>query len=283
MIFRTTILITLSSLAVCHSLYGDGLVYNLPPDGSWVTYRVQQDATDIESLKGEKWPDPEMTMHSTFTIRSVGVKATEKANARWIELELSRPPTEEHGEGRIITLKMLIREKVLGRGFDPLAEVDEIYFWDRDWEWGHEPEKGTKHKLTDKARVLYEIERFRQQFPFPAQDSEPVQTGVAKVTTPLGVFQTETLSYPVEFEGKLYGGKGGRWGWKGTHSLWLSNASPFGVVAVETVTSNYEEDATPDDEGVYRLDGKGVRLKSKVKLELQAVGTNAKSAFPDLP
>ncbi|MFV1967384.1 MAG: hypothetical protein ACC628_18295 [Pirellulaceae bacterium] len=242
---------------------------------------MQQDATDIESLKGERWPDPEMTRHGTFTIRSVGVKATEQGIARWIELESSVPPTEEFQQGRIIILKMLILEKVLGRGFDPLADVDEIYFWDRDWEWGHEPESGTEEKLTDNARVLYEIERLRQQFPFPAQEPDQVQKVTAKVTTPFGVFQAETLSYPTEFEGKLAGGKGGRWRWNGTYSLWLSHGSPFGVVAVETVTSGDEEYATVDGDGNYRLNGIGVRMKSKVRMELQAVGTNAKSAFLD--
>lgn len=278
---RMTLLAVVASLSICPTLDADGLIYTLPPDGSWATYRFHQTATDIESLDGEPWPDPTLTAQGTLTIRSVGVKATEQGSARWIELEGNVPPTEASKHGRIIVLKMLISENALRRGSDPLAGVDEIYYWDRDWEWGHEPENAVRKKLNDKARVLYELERFRKQFPFPPQEQDQETKGTAEVTTPLGVYQAVTLSYPVEFEGKLTGGKGGRWGWTGTYTLWLSDASPFGVVAVETVTTGFEEYATQGDDGVYRLNGNGVRSQSTVKLKLQAVGTNAKSAFPD--
>ena len=61
------------------------------------------------------------------------------------------------------------------------------------------------------------------------------------------------ISCPTKFEGKLTGGKGGRWGSTGEYSLWLSEDAPFGVVAVETVTTGEEEYATADKKGVYNL------------------------------
>jgi len=261
---------------------GDGLIYSLPPDGRWVTYRMHLYATGVETLKGESLPD--VKVEGTFTVRSVGEASPPGGPARWIELESHMPPTKEQA-GRIIALKMVIPVTLLRRGADPLADIGELYFWDRDWHWGKDPEKGHKEKLTNKARILYEIERFRQQFPFPARKRDEIRAveGV-EVKTPLKTYRARKVSYPVTFQGKLSGGRGGRWEWQGHHALWLSDDVPFGVVAVETVNAGEEEYAHAEKDGTYRLNGNGVRWKkTTTRLEVQSVGDDAKSSLPDLP
>lgn len=282
MVSRTQLLIFLVCLpALCRNAPGDGLIYSLPPDGSWVTYHVQNEATEMEELDGTKLPD--MTRHGTFTIRSVGTELTDRGNARWIELESTFMPTEEIPMGRIITLKMLIAEELLGRGSDPLSNVAEVYFLDRKWRWGQKPVEEKAQRLTDGGRVKYEVERFRPLFPFAPKDSKQVQSKVIANDNPNGSRRIEQLSYPTVFEGKLHGGRGGRWGWTGTYTIWISDSSPYGVIAVESATTCYEEYGAPDNEGVYQLSGQGTRMKVKTTLQLQAMGSNSKSTLPDMP
>ncbi len=88
----------------------DGLIYRLPPDGTWVRYRVTQHATEIASLDGK--PLPDMSVEATLTLRSVGQVATDGHKSRWIELEWKIPPAEDR-RGRIIVLKMSIPEDEL--------------------------------------------------------------------------------------------------------------------------------------------------------------------------
>lgn len=255
----------------------DGLIYQLPPDGSWVTYESVTRLTEVKTLKGEAIPD--MERRGTLTLRSVGVGTVGKEAARWIELEGKMPPVKSGPEGRIIILKALIPNALLGRNADPLKDVSELHFMDRKWVLGKDPAQGVQERIVDPARIAYEIERFRKEFPFPPTNP-PTEAPASDLKTPLRTFRAKKISYPTKFEGKLTGGKGGRWGWKGEYSLWLSEDAPFGVVAVETVTTGEEEYATADKKGVYNLNGEGVRFKTNMRLELSKVGTDAKSAFP---
>jgi hypothetical protein len=263
------------------SAYADGLIYRLPPDGTWVRYRGKQEATEAVTLDGKRFPD--FTIESTLTLRSVGQVTTDGDKARWIELEWKIPPAEAR-TGRIIILKMLIPEDDLRRGRDPLAGVEELYFWDRDWEWKQEPEAGVKEKVADPPRVLYEIERFRFMLPFPPRARESQLETVQKtVAVPHGTYAVQRISYPLEFEGKLSGGKGGRWEWKGTFSLDICETVGFGVVALDALISSEEEYANAGADGVYRLSGVGSRMKAHLHMELEASGDDAKSAMPEFP
>lgn len=256
----------------------DGLIYQLPPDGSWVTYKSVYRATEVSTLKGVASPD--IKGHGTLTLRSVGVGTVGKEPARWIELEAKWPPEKGvRAEGRIIAWKALIPNAVLGRNADPLKNITELHFIDRNWVLGKEPKQGVPERIEDPARIAYEIERFRQEFPFPPTNP-PAESPSSEIKTPLKTFSAIKISYPTKFEGKLTGGKGGRLRWEGDYSLWLSKDAPFGVVAVESTTTGDEEYATADTKGVYHLNGDGMRFKTFKRLELEASGTGAKSAFP---
>ncbi len=276
MFARTSMVVSIVFL-IASSASADGLIYSLPSDGSWATFKYEQKATEVKTLDGEILPD--VNVSGTFSIRSVGKEQTDKGPARWIELEARWVPDERRLEGRVIILRMLIPESSLKRGADPLMGIREIDFLDQDWKFGQEPENGKPEHLTDPPAVLYEIERLRQFFPFPPLDVQSASKNEnVTIKVPVGECKSTHISYPTKFEGNLTRGTLGTWNWEGTYSLWLLDASPFGVIAVETII---------DCKEVYGpgADGKpvGVSMKCKSRLELTSVGVDAKSAFDPLP
>lgn len=275
MLARTSLVVSIFFLTTS-SARADGLIYSLPPDGSWVTFMFEQNGTEIKTLAGEDLPD--VNVSGTFTIRSVGQEESDTGSARWIELEARYRPDEQRPVGRVIILRMLIPESSLARDSDPLSDVREIDFIDKDWKLGQEPEKGKQERVNDPAAVLYEIERFRGFFPFPPVDAQSYsEKKNVRISVPIAECETTKISYPTKFEGKLTRGKLGRWGWEGTYSLWLSETSPFGVVAAETITEVEEEYGSADAER------NGVQMKSRLRLDLKSVGIDAKSAFDVTP
>ena len=258
------------------SVCADGLIHSLPSDGSYATFKFKQNATALRTLAGEAVPD--ITATGTFTVRSVGKKQTDNGAARWIELEASYAPDEQRPVGRVIILRMLIPESSLTQGSDPLIGIREIDFLDKDWKLGHEPEDSKPEHLTDPAAVLYEIERLRQFFPFPPANTKSyTKKENVKIKVPAGECNSTNISYPTKFEGKLTRGTLGTWSWDGTYSLWLSDVSPFGVVAVETTIECKEVYGSADQAP------NGVTMKSNLRLELKSVGIDAKSAFVATP
>ena len=275
MFARTTAVASIVFL-IASSAFADGLIYLLPSDGSWATFKYEQNATEVKTLAGEILPD--VNVSGTFTVRSVGKTQTHKGPARRIELESRWVPDEQRVDGRVIILRMLIPDSSLKRDSDPLMGIREIDVLDRDWKFGHEPENGKAEHLTDPAAVLYEIERLRQFFPFPPVDVQSLSGNEAvTIKVPAGECTSTNISYPTKFEGKLTRGALGTWNWEGTYSLWLSDVSPFGVVAVETIVDVKEVYGTAEG----KADGKpvGVTMKCKSRLELTSVGVDAKSAF----
>ncbi len=98
--------------------------------------------------------------------------------------------------------------------------------------------------------MLYEIERFRSMFPFsPTVPESQIETVQTRVTVPHGTYAVQRISYPLEFEGKLHGGKGGRWKWEGTFSLDVCESVGFGVVALDARRSVEEEYARDGTDG----------------------------------
>lgn len=273
-----------SVVTVCSQVLADGLIYELPPDGSWASYQMKYRISELTSLDGEPMSPSAAILKGVLTLRSVGTQETTDGPGRWIELESNGPPTNEF-PGRIIVLKMLIPEKYLTAGHDPLARVEVIYFWSRDWELNHEPENGVKEELNDKGRILYEVERFRPHFPYPSENVASIETTRDQTAaTPHGTHKATKIAYPMRFSGKLSGGMSGHWRWSGTHTLWLTGASPFGVAAIETEYSQVEEYETKSSKtDEYELNGDGVRAKCKLSLRLVAVGTGARSVLTDYP
>ena len=109
-------------LLVGSSARGDGLLYQLPPDGSWVRFRAAM-THDAGGAAGEPGK-----MNATFTMRSVGSETVEGEKCRWIEMELvpTNPPDAQQGAPGgppHVVCKLLLPEKNLQKGKDPLDHI----------------------------------------------------------------------------------------------------------------------------------------------------------------
>jgi hypothetical protein len=85
----------------------DGLIYQLPSDGTSVRYKTEV----VYSPNGQ-----ERTLKGSLTISSVGQANVDNEKCRWIEFK--NVMTTEQGE-RILIAKCLIPEKDLGKGKSP--------------------------------------------------------------------------------------------------------------------------------------------------------------------
>jgi hypothetical protein len=89
----------------------DGLLFQLPEDGSWVRFKMKYEQDKTQRGKGVKRAE------GAIKISSVGVLTTGGEACRWIEIEttqrrLEDPPKNERGR----VFKLLIPEKFLQQG-----------------------------------------------------------------------------------------------------------------------------------------------------------------------
>lgn len=102
-----------------NSTHADGLIHKLPADGSWARYDLQ-------------WHGPAPTgglavlRTGSMTVSSVGQSVIDGDQCRWIEI---RSASERDGREVVSVLKMLIPEKFLLAGMNPLAHV--VKAWSR--------------------------------------------------------------------------------------------------------------------------------------------------------
>jgi hypothetical protein len=93
--------------AFTHPARADGLIYQLPPDGTSVRYD-----TDVTFVNNGQ----EQMRKGTLTISSVGQTTVDNEKCRWIEFK--NVTKSDQGE-RIMIAKCLIPEKDLGKGKSP--------------------------------------------------------------------------------------------------------------------------------------------------------------------
>jgi hypothetical protein len=96
----------------------DGVIHQLPPDGSWVRFDVagaglKSDGAVAVALKG------------TMTVKSVGVEQVDGGDCRWIEIETAIEFKRGDGPPANQTeiLKLLIPAKHFATGQNPRAHV----------------------------------------------------------------------------------------------------------------------------------------------------------------
>ena len=266
-------------LSCSGSLFADGVAYRLPPDGTWVKYRItggveftlkdfRTDARGQKVFTEVKMPKAPPNYEDLFLVRSVGRVEVDGRPHRW--LELVYPPAEEGKEkpaARVIVLKLLIPERAFCVGSDPFAHVKKMYLSDR------RPDGQLfVNEVKDAAGRKYELERFGALFPVPAKD--PKRKDGVERRTAAGTFRGYELDFDYGFDGKLYGGQKGRNMFKGHYKILVSEAAPFGIVEIVSVSGEGLEDLGNGTGHVSQ--GKGGRM------ELMEVGTGAKSGLPDL-
>jgi hypothetical protein len=280
------LLVAATLLAVGTTGRADGVAYRLPPDGSWVMYRLDwveigASYTRRPGGKGEVIEEPDDRMAAIkwlkdqgaaserfFLVRSVGRVQQDGEWLRWLEL-VDNPKEErvEKPKERQITLKLLIPEKHFRPSDDPFAHVRKMYMSDRN------PD-GEKYlsEVTDADRRGYELDRFRSNFPVPPKGTAR-RTDVTRKTTLRLVCTGEVMTFDYGFKGKLFAGKKGRFEEHGRYEVFVSDEVPFGLVGWTATDTE-----TLADHG----DGVGWRsCVGKSLMEVKEFGTGAKSGLPD--
>lgn len=222
----------------------DGLIFALPPDGTWCEYSgetnseisIELPKSIASKLSGEaKKQFDEMsgpTRHQgTIRLSSVGSETRAQRPCRWIEVssttkqlksEKEQSPLGEAVKGHV--LKLLIPERYLVRGEDPLANAILATWNQKDVDVKNvELEKGFN-------RIQYEIDRFRPVFP-PTLDCKKTLPAVT-INTPVGEFQDcEVITGTSHFDKPLLGDS--RWEFTSEWELALHADAPYGVVRIQ--------------------------------------------------
>ena len=286
MVRQFLLLVVISITPSASHVLADGLVYRLPDDGAWVRYELSEkgyvtitfplDVTAPPGLKNAQ----KMPFKSTgyLVLRSVGQHDLEGERCRWIELEsrveilgkFPNPATgalQEKKENRHIILKMLIPEKYLSDGADPLAHVRKLYFKDGE---------KTPELVDEEQAKQYQIDRVRPVFPAPAEKVDKPQK--QRVDTPgdeIGTLECEKRTFESKYEGPLARGRRGWWSWQGKHAVCLHEKIPFGVALLRFAGESHEWSG--DKERSPRA-----TVKSTKEMVVAEIGVGAKSELPKL-
>lgn len=214
-------------------VHAEGLIYRIPKDGTWVEFTMDGMATSSD--------DSEVTLVGKLRLSSVGKVEVDGQPCRWIEF---RTDGIRNDEKFTDTIKLLIPEKNLTKGQDPLKHI--IKAW-------------SKHSHTAGGARAVEV------------------TGVGKENLRNRTFQLLHGPYdnPQKLEKTLVESKLGKqecegikatetWGGiKYTCEIRLHDKAPFGVVTHQSV---------------FELMEKGAMT---TKFTLSDFGTNAVSDLPD--
>jgi hypothetical protein len=241
---------------VSGSSFGDGLIFQLAPDGTWVRYAT---TTDGEATSKEL-PKMDLSMTGTLTVSSVGEVTRSQQKCRWIELKSETKAKDAYPK---LVLKMLIPEDCARKGSDPLSHCVLTFFDPKPVD-----AKGIKSYIDEGFnRVQYEIDRFRDVFPPPLANSKSLPRET--IETPAGKFEEcEILVGTFDYDGPLLGD--GRSVFKATYRTAVHPQAPFGVVRMQCEMEGREIHG--DFSGSF---------KAKKTLTLEEIGKDAVSDLPE--
>ncbi|HEY3391968.1 MAG TPA: hypothetical protein VGK58_04635 [Lacipirellulaceae bacterium] len=270
--------VALGPLCVPSQILADGLIFSLPPDGTWVEYvgsgqyrcefSVPEDVLKRMDPAGKAQMEAlsrPQELQETIRVSSVGVDKYAERGCRWIELRssskrISSGSQEEH-PNPIYLLKMLIPEKYLNRGNDPLDNAVLTFFNPKDSDRAKvAPEPGFD-------RIRYEIERFIPRCPPPLEDETRLDNET--IETAIGTFRDcEVIRGTSQFDRPL--SNDGRWEGKSTWIIALHPDAPFGVVRLGTESTVNEVHT-----------GSAVKSQSTREYKIAAKGADATTELPE--
>jgi hypothetical protein len=226
----------------------DGLIFSLPPDGTWAefsgitesNYKISLSPEVIARMdeagkkKMRSFLGPQK-MQEMVRVSSVGADQYGGRACRWIELRRSvksiDSETNAERSNRSLLLKLLVPEKDLVRGGSPLDSSYLAFF--------NPKEVDIKHVPNDPGfdRIRYETERFLNCFPPPLEGEK--QLANETIATAIGTFKDcEVIRGKTQFDRPLMGG--GRWMQQLTWTISIHRDAPFGVVRVKSEGSTEE-------------------------------------------
>lgn len=268
-------------VTLCTNAVADGLIFNLPPDGTRVSFEYSQRGriTHFSGVSDEdrdaliKMQKQEIETKGSITIASVGTVNHGGEPCRWIEIAWTMKQDVEKDYRKEIS-KFLIPVKYLTSGADPLSHVIKIYHF-------NVPGNPDVREIVDEDHRKIELDRFRQFFPKPVSKSNRVHKLFKnqEVETPIGKVSCSRHLFDSHFDTQLGGPT--RMQWSGIHNIWRNDDVPFGVVAL-SLDSVSQEVAIP----LKQLPSGNVVLRaisasSKQHLTLKTIEHNVKSRFPE--
>ncbi len=183
---------------------GDGLIYQLPPDGTWVKLagcgrhwgheRIPPPEAVGKDDEVAAMPNEEYSRGAVI-LQSVGAVEIDGEKCRWIELKTDIPKDMKDPPDPEIW-KMLIPERHLKEGSDPFAHIKKMYI-----KAGFAKD-GLERVDTDKKLLAYEIERIRKWFPAVPKESKRQKDDFIRVDG--RDVRGESLRFDSYFEGKLH-------------------------------------------------------------------------------
>ncbi|MBI3866319.1 MAG: hypothetical protein HY290_30940 [Planctomycetia bacterium] len=219
----------------------DGLIHQLPADGSWVQFDMTGEGVRPNGQVSVK-------IKGTVTVKSVGREPVDGADCRWIELEMVMEGERGGGqpEGRTSFIKLLIPEKHLAAGQNPLDHVKKA--------WKKEGKDGNSVALDLTGNGAPEVKRMDELLNAGIASSE--KKGDVEISVPAGKFRCTHLKGQESQAGGAVDVE---------IQTWLANDVPFGVAA-------YRHSKMRKSNGQSQ-GGRSMELK------LSKSGTGAKSAI----
>jgi hypothetical protein len=93
----------------------DGLLYQLPKDGTWASYDVEVTA---------RGPEGPLSIKGTLRLASVGQTIENKTPCRWIEVQIDMTMiVKDHKDTKTRLYKILVPEKYLTKGETPMEHA----------------------------------------------------------------------------------------------------------------------------------------------------------------
>lgn len=218
----------------------DGLLYQLPKDGTWARFRIDGKAKQADGTP--------VTLVGTMTLSSVGTTAVDGQRCRWIEIATEGKRNDE--EFTEID-KLLIPEKHLARGQRPLQHVLKV--WHQHSQLSDVPRE-IKQADALRAHCLKGGIRHFLHGPFKTEE----KLARALVTSKLGKLKCEGIKATEQPDD---GGASLDF----TYIIRLHKKAPFGVVTWELKA---------------KLEHNGQTVSMTTKLTLSDFGKDAKSALP---
>lgn len=235
----TALIAAISFVANASPISAEGLIHQLPADGSWVRFDATGEGLDSVGKAT-------VSVKGTITLKSVGRETRDSTDCRWIELEtvLEYQRGDQNGK-QDETLKLLIPEKYLTAGQNPRAHV--LQAWKKD-------AQGAIRELDLKGIGAKEVESLDEIF----HESPPKvekQEGM-EIKAPGGTFRCTQIDARISKETDLK---------QIDTRTWLTTEVPFGVAAYRHIVSR--------SRGGASLGSKSIDLK------VSEFGADAKSAI----
>jgi len=276
-VFLMHIVVLICLFVASRSVKADGLIYQLPKDGSWVRYEVvlhHWDYTPLhspqEDLGDERRTRPrEDYDRGVMVVQSVGKVTVDGEACRWIELKAEPPADNKRPITAAQVYKMLIPEQDLKAGGDPFSHVKKMYY---------QPGSGVLTvDMQDKAMLKYQLDRIRRYFPHAP--TQVVREKPYVLETPDGRITGELLTFNFAFDGKLYAGKAGFYSNTCRYRVVLDPNAPFGVNYLEVEGESVEklEDFRVNKPDIHR----GWKSRFREDFLMKASGTGATTALPN--